>query len=319
MLSKTKTAMLGLVSSVVVAVIATAPAVAQPKTEVTKLRVGYIPIGIYSYFWHARDAGYFKDENLEVELVAMAGGGEIIPALQAGALQFGISDALGVLNARNGGIPATYVSFNFSQQSSSPVHAVLTMDPAIKTAADLNGKSIATNLSYNTDWTIMRAWLRQKDVDLKTVNFREVPFPDMLPALRNGTVSAAGVTEPFITVGVEQGARVLGHFFTDVKSPVVFSGVVALQPYIEKNKPVVERFKRAIDRALTDFGKDPELVKKSITANTKIPPALIEKMKIGNWNVSAPPESMQFWIDAARKEGIVTDQTNVKDLVWSGK
>ena len=53
----------------------TQPAFAQ---EVTKLRIGYIPIGIYSYFWRARDAGYFKDENIEVELVPMAGGARLI-------------------------------------------------------------------------------------------------------------------------------------------------------------------------------------------------------------------------------------------------
>src|ERR1700722_20979990 len=127
-------------------------------TQITKLRVGFIPVGIYSYLWRARDAGYFKEERLEVELVPMAGGGQIIPALQSGALQFGISDALGVLNARNGGIPATYVSFNFAQASDDPVHAVLTMDPEIKSAADLKGKSVATNLSYNTDWTMMGEW-----------------------------------------------------------------------------------------------------------------------------------------------------------------
>lgn len=319
MLRSTKIAMMALVSSLAMTSCLAQPASAQASAEMTKVRVGYIPIGIYSYFWRARDAGYFKDENLEVELVAMAGGGEIIPALQAGALQFGISDALGVLNARNGGIPATYVSFNFSQSSDNPVHAVLTMDPNVKTAADLKGKSVATNLSYNTDWTIMREWLRKKDVDLKTVNFREVPFPDMLPALRNGTVAAAGVTEPFVTLGVEQGARVLGHFFTDVQSPVVLSGIVALSPYIEKNKPLVTRFVRAVDRALTDFKNDPEIARKTIAANTKIPATVVQKMKIGNWDPSVSPDKIQFWIDAARKEGIVTDKTDVKGLVWTNK
>src|SRR5258707_7369484 len=134
---------------------------AEDAAEMTKLRVGYIPVGIYSYFWRARDAGYFKDARLEVELVPMAGGGQIIPALQSGSLQFGISDALGVLNARNAGIPVTYVSFNFAQASDDPVHAVLVTDPLIKSPADLKGKAVATNLSYNTDWTMMREWLRK--------------------------------------------------------------------------------------------------------------------------------------------------------------
>ena len=285
----------------------------------TKLRVGYIPIGIYSYFWRARDAGYFKDEKLEVELVPMSGGGQIIPALQSGSLQFGISDALGVLNARNGGIPATYVSFNFSQSSADPVHAVLTTDPAIKTAADLKGKAVATNLSFNTDWTMMRAWLRKENVDVKTVTFREVPFPDMLAALRNNTVAAVGASEPFVTFGKEQGARVLGYYFTDVQSPIVLSGIVALTPYIEKNKDVVKRFVRAVNHAIDDYNSDPMIARKTIEANTKIPPAVVEKMGLGKWQTSVPPEQIQFWVDAAKKEGVITDATDLSTLVWQDK
>lgn len=255
--------------------------------QLTKLRVGYIPVGIYAYFWRARDAGYFKEEKLEVELVTMAGGGQIIPALQSGALDFGISDALGVLNARNGGIPVTFVSFNFQQTSADPVHAVLTMDPDIKTGADLKGKAVATNLSYNTDWTMMREWLRKQNVDIKSVTFREVPFPDMLAALRNKTVSAVGAVEPFVTFGKEQGARVLGHYFTDVKSPNVLSGIVATTPYIEKNKDLVKRFVRAVNRAIDDF-QDPKVARQTIAANTKIPPAVIEKMNLGQWSKNVP-------------------------------
>lgn len=286
--------------------------------QLTKLRVGYIPVGIYAYFWRARDAGYFKEEKLDVELIVMAGGGQIIPALQSGALDFGISDALGVLNARNGGIPVTYVSFNFQQTKESPVHAVLTMDPEIKTGADLKGKSVATNLSYNTDWTMMREWLRKQNVDIKSVTFREVPFPDMLAALRNKTVSAIGAVEPFVTLGKEQGARVLGYYFADVKSPNVLSGIVATTPYIEKNKDVVQRFLRAVNRAIDDF-QDPKIARQTIAANTKIPPAVIEKMELGQWSKNVPPETMQFWVDAARKEGIVNATADLKDLVWQNK
>jgi NitT/TauT family transport system substrate-binding protein len=286
--------------------------------QLTKLRVGYIPVGIYAYFWRARDAGYFKEEKLEVELVTMAGGGQIIPALQSGALDFGISDALGVLNARNGGIPVTFVSFNFQQTSADPVHAVLTMDPDIKTGADLKGKAVATNLSYNTDWTMMREWLRKQNVDIKSVTFREVPFPDMLAALRNKTVSAVGAVEPFVTFGKEQGARVLGHYFTDVKSPNVLSGIVATTPYIEKNKDLVKRFVRAVNRAIDDF-QDPKVARQTIAANTKIPPAVIEKMNLGQWSKNVPAETMQFWVDAAKKEGIVNATADLKGLVWDNK
>lgn len=293
----------------------THPAFAQE--SMTKLKVGYLPVGVYSYFWRAQEAGYFADENIEVELVPMAGGGQIIPALQSGALQFGISDALGVLNARNGGIPVTYVAFNFSQSTDSPVHAVLTTDPAIKTPKDLEGKAVATNLSYNTDWTMMREWLRQNDVDIDTVTFREIPFPDMLPALRNGTVAAVGAVEPFVTFGKEQGATVLGHYFTDVQSPVVLSGIAAMLPYVEENPDLVKSFVAAVDRAIEDFQKDPSIARATIGANTKIPATAIEAMELGHWETKVPPETMQFWVDAAKKEGIINDTADLNSLVWT--
>jgi NitT/TauT family transport system substrate-binding protein len=289
---------------------------AEDKNQVTKLKIGYIPIGIYAYLWQARDAGYFKAQNLDVELVPMAGGGEIIPALQSGSLQFGISDALGVLNARNGSIPATYVTFNFSQASDDPVHAVMTNDPNVKSPADLAGKTVATNLSFNTDWTMMREWLRKNGVDPKSVKFQEMPFPDMLGALRNKTIAAAGVTEPFYTQGEASGIRVLGHYFTDVKSPVVLSGVVALDPYIKKNPAVVKRFVAAVDRAVEDFKSDPQNARKAIAANTKIPAPVVEKMHLGHWDTSTPVEDMKFWVDAARKEGILKTNVDPKDLLW---
>ncbi len=290
---------------------------ASAQEEITKLKVGYLPVGVYSYFWRAQEAGYFADENIEVELVPMAGGGQIIPALQSGALQFGISDALGVLNARNGNIPVTYVAFNFSQSSDDPVHSVLTTDPGIKSPKDLEGKAVATNLSYNTDWTMMRAWLRQNDVDIDTVTFREVPFPDMLPALRNGTVAAVGAVEPFVTFGKEQGATVLGHYFTDVQSPIVLSGIAAMLPYVEANPDLVKRFVTAVDRAIEDFQKDPSIARATIGANTKIPESTVEAMNLGDWETKVPPETMQFWVDAAKKEGIINDTADLNSLVWS--
>jgi NitT/TauT family transport system substrate-binding protein len=283
---------------------------------ITKLKVGYIPVGIYAYLWQARDAGYFKEQKLDVELVPMAGGGEIIPALQAGSLQFGISDALGVLNARNNSIPATYVSFNFSQASDAPVHAVMTNDPAVKSPSDLKGKTIATNLSFNTDWTMMREWLRKNNVDPKSVKFQEMPFPDMLGALRNKTISAAGVTEPFYTLGEKDGMRVLGHYFTDVKSPVVLSGVTALDPYIKSNPDVVKRFVTAIDKAIADFERDPKIARAAIAKNTKIPPAVVDSMNLGQWKSATPVADMKFWIDAARKEGILKSSVDPQDLLW---
>ena len=285
-----------------------------------ELQVGYIPAGIYAYFWRANEAGYFAQENLKVDLKVMAGGGVVIPALQAGSIQFGVSDALGVINARNNGIDIKYVSLDFAQASDDPVHAVMTNDPNVKSPKDLVGKNVATNLSYNTDWTMMREWLRKNGVDPTKVNFSEVPFPDMLGAVRNGTLAAAGMVEPFYTLGANQGFRVLGLYFTDVKSPILFTGIVSSGDYISKNPAVVERFVRAINKAIDDFKRDPHIARQTIAKNTKIPPEVVEKMHLGRWTTNSSLADMQFWIDAARKEGLITSSNvRVEDMVWKGR
>jgi len=281
-----------------------------------KLRVGYIPIGVYAYFWRAQEAGYFKQAGMEVELVPLAGGGAIIPALEAGDLQFGISDISSALNARNGGVKVKFVTVNFYQSKENAVHAVATNDPAVKTPRDLEGRTVVTNLKFNTDWTMMRAWLRQSGVDIGKVNFQELPFPDMLAALAANTVSGAGVVEPFYTLAEQRGYRILGLYFADVRSPVAVSGVMATESYISRNVPLVARFVGALDKAVADVTRDPAAARALIARNTKTPADLVPKIRLGYWDARVDPAQIQFWIDRANQEKLLTEKIGVGDILW---
>jgi ABC-type nitrate/sulfonate/bicarbonate transport system substrate-binding protein len=81
----------------------------------------------------------------------------------------------------------------------------------------------------------------------------------------------------------------------------------------------VKRFVAAINHAIDDFNADPQIARKTIAANTKIPPAVIEKMGLGKWQTKVPPQEMQFWVDAAKKEGILNGTTDLNSLVWEAK
>lgn len=282
----------------------------------TKIAVGYIPAGVYAYFWQAGDEGYFAEEGLEVELKPMAGGAEIIPALQAGTVQFGISDAMGLINARNQGIEVEYATFNASQEAASPIHSVVVADQSLKSAADLDGKTVATNSTFNTDWIMMRKWLEKGGADLDSVNFVEMSFPDQLAALRAGTIDAAGMLEPFVTAAKNDDLTVIGNYFTDVESPVSISGVLVMSDYAKKNPEIVAGFVRAIERAVDDFNADPEVARKVIAAHTEIAPELIESMNLPLWTNDLDPKAMQFWIDAAKKEGLIDGELDPSQMIW---
>lgn len=284
--------------------------------QVTQLAVGYIPAGIYAYFWQANDEGYFAEEGIEVDLRAMAGGAEIIPALQSGTVQFGISDAMGLINARNQGIEIEYATFNASQEAASPIHSVVVADDTIKSAADLEGKTVATNSTFNTDWIMMRKWLEKGGADLDSINFVEMSFPDQLAALRAGTIDAAGMLEPFVTTAKNEDLIVIGDYFTDVESPVSVSGVLVMSDYAQENPEIVAGFVRAIERAVDDFNADPATAREVIAAHTEIAPELIESMNLPLWTNDLDPRAIQFWIDAAENEGLIEGDLDPAQLIW---
>lgn len=284
--------------------------------QITEVSVGYIPAGVYAYFWQADEAGYFAEEGISIELTAMAGGSEIIPALQSDSVQFGISDAMGLINARSQGIEVEYATFNAGQTSDSPIHSVVVADDSITTGSDLNGLTVATNSTFNTDWIMMRKWLVQGGADLDSINFVEMSFPDQLAALRAGTIDAAGMLEPYVTSATNEDLLVIGNYFTDVESPVSLSGVLVMSDYAAENPELVTGFVRAIERAVDDFNENPDLAREVIAANTEIDPALVAEMNLPMWSNDLDPAMMQFWIDAALDEGIIEEPLDPAELLW---
>jgi hypothetical protein len=39
-------------------------------------------------------------------------------------------------------------------------------------------------------------------------------------------------------------------------------------------------------------------------------------MALGEWHTNVPADTMQFWVDAAKKEGIINETADLNSLVW---
>lgn len=214
------------------------------RTPLQKLKVGYIPVGVYSYLWRARGALRFKAEKSRSRAHADGRhGGQIIPALQSGSLQFGISDALGVLNARNAGIPITYVSFNFAQASDDPVHLVADHGSGDQDSrrSEGQGRRDQPQLQYRLDHDARVAAQERSRSEIGDVPRGALPRHAAGAAQqhhRGRRCDRALHHAPLQVAGCD-GPRVLFH---RCEVAVVFSGIVAMQPYVEKNKEVVRRF-----------------------------------------------------------------------------
>lgn len=319
---KTRPAVAIVVSAIVLALLGNGDGVAQTggSAAPVKLKLAYVPVGSYPYVWRARDAGYFKAEGLDVTLVAMVGGAAIIPAIEAGELQFGGADVLSVINAVNSGLDLRYVIVPAYVSAKSPVHGMVTNDPQVTKPSDLVGKTVAVNLRYNIEWLLAREWLRQRKVDPEKVTFVEVPFPDMVAAVGKNAVTAAGVAEPFYTLSKDRKYRVLGQYWAEVQEKIAASGIVARKSYIDKNADVTVRLVRALERAAAELKATPELARDLVAANTKTPPAMVARMALMEFEPVADEKYVKIWFDLAVKEGLLDKAKGLgmKDIMWEG-
>jgi NitT/TauT family transport system substrate-binding protein len=155
-------------------------------------------------------------------------------------------------------------------------------------------------------------------VDVSKVKFVEVPFPEMTAALEAGRVDATTSVEPFVSQAKAGGARDLGSYLTGLEPKLTVGTYFGATPYIEKNKDVVERFGRAMNKSLLYAQAHPDEARKAVVGYTQIPPKVAQKMNLSFWSNDLNKPSIELIANEAKKFDFVKEKPNVDDLIWSG-
>ena len=158
----------------------------------------------------ARQRGYFQEAGLDVNLIYMKGGPPAITALLAKQVDFVGTPIDLVVRATDEGKSLVMVT----STSRLPFFALIT-SPAqaegVKTIADLKGKKVGVGAAGSTDELLLRYLLSQNG--LTTEDVESIPLgPNLFEQLMSGQVDAGMVQEPSLTLGQEQGSRVLVNF-----------------------------------------------------------------------------------------------------------
>src|SRR5437899_1376775 len=137
----------------------------------------------------AQELGYFKDENLTVELVRFEGGVGALKAMVAGGVNLAGTSTEPVVNAISQGVEVKVVGSyapNISQ-----VFAV--RGDIIKAPADLKGKRIGIQEAGAFADALSRAYLNKVGIDAKDVQFVRTTTAGRVEELRNpqGSVDTA--------------------------------------------------------------------------------------------------------------------------------
>lgn len=296
--------------------------------QLTTLRVGMLPIVSTMPLYATVEKGFSTAEGLKLDFKPMRGGAVILPAVAGGSLEVGMSAYMSVIISRTRGFDFTIIApqnrerYYTTASGREGISAIMVReDSGIRRPEDLKGKTIAVNTFSNINQIYAYEWLSRHGVEPKKgVNWIEIGFPRMGPALRNRQVDAISQTEPFITVEKERGGvRSIGWPYQEVSpdKPLEISGYVVTEAWLAKNRNLVERFVRAYYKGMDYVLAHPKEWAGFLRKYTRVKPRLIPKIKIWDWHHPLDVSSIQRQVDLTYKWGVIKTKVDAAKLIHS--
>ncbi|MGL4495620.1 MAG: aliphatic sulfonate ABC transporter substrate-binding protein [Beijerinckiaceae bacterium] len=293
--------------------IAATPAAAQ-SAKPAEIRIDYAtynPVGLL-----IKDRGLiekeFEKDGIAIRWVQSLGSNKALEFLNAGSLDFGSTAGAAALVARINGNPVKSVGV----YSRPEWTALVTKSDAIKTVADLKGKRIAVTRGTDPHIFLVRA-LAEAKLTEKDVKLVLLQHGDGRLALERGDVEAWAGLDPIMAAAeVESGAKL---FFR--KPEANTWGILNTRDdFAQKYPDIVARVLKVYEDGRQLALKEPQALKASLLAATKLPDAVIDRQitrtDITHKAIGATQKDGILAAGLALQEaGVVKADVNVKKIV----
>lgn len=281
-------------------------------------KLGYMKIVDNAAMFMAMEKGFFKAEGLELETVPMAGGAVIVQGVTSGDLQFGWTNVISLYQARAAGFDFKLIAGGASNvRGKNESHAIQVMkESPIKTATNLEGKTVAVNTLNNIVHLMAMAWVDKNGGSSAKVRFVEVPFPQMEAALRAGRVDAVSIHEPFATAAAQKGGvRVLAQPWGDVLPKFLIASWFASEKWIAQNRKTAEAFVRAINRGIDAIHADPAGSRTAMVKWAGLKPELAGKIGLPVFEKAISEKDVQSTIDLTQKYKLISKPIKAREVI----
>lgn len=269
----------------------------------------YLQLGVYE--------GFFKRNGLDVKAQAAAGGAVIVPAVLNGSIQFGGSNVVSSILAASRGLPIRMIAPGTFGGTKTPDWAAIVVkkDSPIKTAKDLEGKTIGANTLRNVVELTSKGALDRQGVDVSTLKFLEVDFPQQQDALEAGRIDAAFLIEPFLYSGLKAGDRVISYAYYGTAPGVQIGSYLTSAEYLQQHPDIVTRFQRSLQQLSWWIQHNPKAVRKFITAAGGPPQEVAQNMQLPHWKTAVSFPSLELTSQLMVKYGMMTKEVDPKSFV----
>jgi NitT/TauT family transport system substrate-binding protein len=253
-----------------------------------KVKVGVFPVSSSLPYFIARDLGYFRDLDIEPEMITLMGGPPNVAALITGQIE--VSVVLVTLEGLNANLKkpgaAMYVAMNGQNASHRMEQFVVRSGLAdkVKSLADFKGLKLMSApgpANLNTAKGIL-AKVGLKDGDY---SIDQLDMGQHINAMKAGTFDGGYTLEPNASVMNQLGfaktveAGVIAKYVLgDPEADPFAAGCAFSADFIAKRPDVAKRFAAAWARALDLIRSDPQAARKHLLKNTLTPENVVDSV-----------------------------------------
>ncbi len=212
-----------------------------------KLVIAWTAVSAFnSPFWVMSDAGFYKEEGLDVDTMYIASSPIAAKATLAGEVVISAQNSQVIADSglQGGDLVAIGATVNIG-----PFYVMAA--PEINSVADLKGKTVGVSrFGAATDFG-MRMFLAKHGLAAhRDVAFIQIGgMPEIATALSKKIIAAAPMSYPMVYVAEQGGAKVLANLAKD-EIPFVHLTLTTTKRFLKDKRPQVKAFLRAYGKAV---------------------------------------------------------------------
>lgn len=280
-----------------------------------KITVAALPLTDAAALYLARDRGLFSKEGLDVRIKPVQQSVQALPALLKGQVDvIASANYVTYLQAAEKGTADIRILAEGVRAAPHMMDVLVAKDSAVKTPADLKGRTVAVNLLNNIQSLTLDAILDEQGAGRPV--YRQVPFPQMGPALQRGQVDAVHAVEPFDSaIRGELGARVLLDGDLGPAASLPLSGYVTTRAFAARHPKAAAAFHRAITAASKIAARNPSAVRAELPEYTKVTAAQAKTIGLPAYATTTDPAQLRRLTRLMKEQGLLDTSLDPASLV----
>ena len=282
--------------------------------DLPTIRIGTTPIDAGAEPYYAQAMGFFKAAGINVQIQAFSNGAVLSAAVAGGSLDIGQSNVVSLSSAHERGIPFLLVApaslYTYKQPQSA---LMIAANSTLKTAKDLNGKTIAVNRLQTISQLGPEAWIDKNGGTLSSVKFIELPFPAMEDALNSGRVDAALISEPVLTDARSHGLKLLNNVYDSIGKDFLIGAWFTTSAWAKAHPDLVKKYIAVMAQTAKWANTHRPESAKILEAETKTPVTSTTMRVI--FGETIDPEQIQSLIEVCAKYGVIKQAFPVADFI----